>query len=361
MVHSPRRTAALFALAALAPLDAARAQASGTNPDISAIAEFIACPQGEEDCAYSEADGTLNFQELEVALQGYLNPTVRGDVFLAVHEGTIEAEEAYASFVRGLGPFQAKLGKFRLDWGNVNQLHPHAYSWIFQPLAEERFFGPEGLNQIAAHTNVSVPAGERSEVTFAVDLLRGDLADGGHDSGNSGDDSSPSGTICVGPGCADGICQPGDTDCALAFYDPADGELPDEGPDLAYHARVSWFDEVRLGHSVQAEANGLWGTLDPALDRNVQWLGGSLKYRFRPDKYRSLNLLGSYLRSRADLEAESTIGTDCVGPDCNAGACPPGGVCQEFTRTEQVKGGASRPPAGTSLLTGSSRSAGTRG
>lgn len=332
--HRGRIVTVLTFVVALAP-GTAMAQASGVNPDISVIPSFLLCPRGEEDCAFPDADGVLNFEELEIALQGYLNPYVRGDVFVSVQEGGVEAEEAYATFLRGMGPFQAKLGKYRVDWGSVNPLHPHAYSWIFQPLVEERLFGPEGLNQIAANGNVSFPAGERGELKLSFDVMRGDFENVTRGTGGA---ATPGGTICVGPGCEDGLCQPGDTDCALVYYQPNDAGTADASPDPAYHLRVSWFDELRPSHSILVGASGLSGKLDPSIDRKVSWLGADFKYRWRPSTYRALNVFGSFVRNRADLEGSRTTSTTCVGPDCAANVCPPGGVCQELASTERIKG-----------------------
>jgi hypothetical protein len=334
-VHASLRI--LLLAAAISMPGAALGQASGVNPDISAIATFYVCPQGESNCAYSDADNPLNFGELELALQGYLNPYVRGDVFVSYGEGSFAVEEAYASFLRGMGPVQARLGKYRIDWGSVNPLHPHAYSWIFQPLVEERFFGKEGLNQIAANVNASFAAGERGEVKISADLLRGDLVEAPAAAPQGVPPSG--GVVCVGPGCADGICQPGDPDCALVYYQPTILPAPDANPELAYHLRASYFDEFKRGHSLIVAVNGLWGTLDPALDRKMTWWGADFKYRWRPDKYRSVNVIGAYLHNRADLSEDVVTGSVCVGPDCAGNVCPEGGVCQVFETTRPVRQG----------------------
>jgi hypothetical protein len=318
-------------------------QSSGVNPDISAIPSFIYCPAGEDDCAFEQADGELNFQELELALQGYLNPYVRGEVFLAVHEDDgweVEVEEAYAHFVRGLGPFQLRFGKYLVDWGSINPLHPHAYSWIFRPLVEERLFGEEGLNQIAANVNWSAPAGERGELKLSANLLRGDLADEhAHDDEEASEPGGDDGIVCVGPGCDDGICEPGDADCALVYHvAPAGGEAGEEH-ELAYHVRASWSTEIGPDQTLLLGVNGLRGTLEPALDRAVSWYGADVKYRWRPDKYRSLNLFAAWIASEADLEGAVVTDVTCVGPDCAGGLCPPGGVCAEIESTEAVRAG----------------------
>jgi len=332
----PYRAAGAALLAGLAATAAAHAQSSGTNPDISVIGEVIVCPEGAEDCAYEEADGTLELQGVEFAFQGYLSPFVRGDFFAGYHGGEFEIEEAYATFVRGLGPVQAKIGKYRLDWGTLNPLHPHAYSWIFQPLVEARFFGEEGLNQVAFGANASFPAGTNGELAFAFDLLRGDLAED-HDHGE--EEQPPSGLICVGPGCDDGLCEQDDDDCSLVYYEPSDDHGDgDEGPDLAYRFGASYFTQLRPAHSLRVGANALLGTLDPALDREVRWLGADFKYRWRPDKYRSLNVFGAWLHSRADLEDEAVLSSTCLGPDCVGEVCPDGGVCLVVDDTEEIRG-----------------------
>jgi hypothetical protein len=313
---------------------AAVAQSAGTNPDLSVIGQFLYCPLGAEDCSWPEAESELELQEIEFAFQGHLNPYARADVFVGFHEGEFEIEEASASFLRGLGPVQARLGQYRVGWGNVNPLHPHAYSWIFQPLIEERLFGEEGLNQIAAGLNVSFPIGEDSELVLAGDLLRGDLADGhGVEEGDVG-----AGAICVGPGCDDGTCSPGDTDCALVFFDPGEVEALEEGPELAWHARFSWFDQLGDARSLQLGLDALHGSLEPALDRKLTWYGANGKYRWRSSSSRSLNVIASYMRSAVHLEAEIATGTVCLGPDCASGVCPAGGVCTEITVTEHARG-----------------------
>lgn len=338
MLHRHRAAAAALFLASSAWTSAA-AQSSGTNPDISVIGEVLVCPQGAEDCSYDEADGTLELQAVELAFQGYLSPFVRGDFFAGYHDGEFEIEEAYATFVRGLGPLQARIGKYRLNWGSVNPLHPHAYSWIFQPLAEERFFGEEGLNQIAVGANASFPVGDNGEFALAFDVLRGDLVEDEHGHEDEGDEPPATGLVCVGPGCDDGVCEPDDSDCALVFYEPGeDADAEDEGPDLAYRFGASFFRQFGTSHSLRVGANALLGTLDPALDREVRWLGADFKYRWRPDKYRSLNVLGAWLHSEADLEDDIVTSSTCLGPDCAGDVCPDGGVCLTVDDTAPVKG-----------------------
>jgi len=327
-----------LALAAAMPCwsPPARAQSSGVNPDISAIGMFIACPQGEEDCAYGEADGWINLQEVELALQGYLNPYVRGDLFAAYHDGEFEFEEAYASFLRGLGPFQARVGKYRVDWGSINPLHPHAYSWIFQPLVEERFFGEEGLNQIAANLNVSFPVGERGELKLSANALRGDIGPGLHDHGQEEGEDAGKRTYCVGPGCEDGICEPGDADCAIVYYEAPGVELGSGDPEIAWHVRGSYFNQFKPSHSILVGVDALGGTIEPEIDRKVLWYGADFKYRWRPDKYRSLNVIGSYMRNEIDAEEDRVTTATCVGPGCVAGVCPEGAVCRDFETVEPV-------------------------
>jgi hypothetical protein len=327
-----------FAVAALSA-SGVSAQSAGSNPDISVIPSFIVCPGGAENCSYSEADGNIELQEVELAVQGYLNPYVRGDVFFAYHGGGFEVEEAYASFVRGLGPFQAKVGKYRVEWGSLNALHPHAYSWIFQPLVEERMFGEEGLNQIAALADYSFAAGSRGEVKLGFDVLRGDIAatEHSHEHGDEGS-GGESALICVGPGCVDGACVPSAGECAIVPL-PAAEEEPGAGPELAYHVRASWFDEFRPNHSVLVALDGLSGTIEPAIDRNVSWIGGSFKYRWRPNRYRAVNVFLSYLRSRTDLAGEVPAGTSCIGPDCSPEGICTGPLCEVIEVTEEVKAG----------------------
>lgn len=122
--------------------------AAGMNlPDISVLGDFTAQTSTDEN--YPDRN-ELTIRSIELALQGYLYPQIRSDIFLAMHrhESEFEAEicEASVSFMRlfidGLG---LQAGKIHVDFGKLNKIHQHERPFVDQPLALTNFFGPHGL------------------------------------------------------------------------------------------------------------------------------------------------------------------------------------------------------------------------
>jgi len=120
---------------------------SVTNPDISVIPRFkISSDDGSklsEKREFSRPD--FNLEELELALQAYLNPFARADIILTkagLDNEPIEVEEAYATILRGLPlDLNLRLGKYKAEFGKLNITHPHAWPFITNPLSIERFLG----------------------------------------------------------------------------------------------------------------------------------------------------------------------------------------------------------------------------
>jgi len=126
-----------------------RAQTT-VNPDISAIPRFLMqtndgelLPEGKR--RFSRPD--FMFDELELVVGANLNPYARADVILTVPGPDLESaklgiEEVYGTILRGLPlDLNLRVGKYRVDYGKINMVHPHAWPFISQPLAQERFFG----------------------------------------------------------------------------------------------------------------------------------------------------------------------------------------------------------------------------
>lgn len=151
------------------------------NPDISVIPRFRIDTNDGEKLAQGKREFSrpdFQFEELEMAIQAYLNPFARGDVILTLPGPDIEAgklgiEELYATVLRGLPlDLNIRLGKYRAEFGKLNMMHPHAWSFITQPLSQERFLGHEGLNDLGISASILLPTGEvYSKLT--LDLLRG--------------------------------------------------------------------------------------------------------------------------------------------------------------------------------------------
>jgi hypothetical protein len=279
-----RRSRLILLLATILSLSPQAGKGQATlNPEISVISRFLLSTDDgsrlEEGVReFSQPD--FAFQELEIALQGYLNPYARADMFLTLPGPDIESsklgvEELYASLLRGLPlDLTARFGKYRVDFGKINRQHPHMWPFITQPLVQERFLGEEGLNDLGISLSVLLPTGDLY-TSLTADVLRG-------------------GSI----GEATGI---EDTTGSAPFY--------------ANSARLMTFFPVGDDADLEVGLSGYTGIHDP-YERDRFWYTNlDFKYKFRPSTYTSLTVQGEYLLNmrRASQDRDLTPFQDPTG------------------------------------------------
>ena len=118
---------------------------SNVNPDISLIGSF------NTNVLYSKGvpdNGKLIFSppDMELYVDGYLNPYARGVGNIAYEEGSFGVEELYAEIVRGLPlDVQIKAGKYLVGFGQLNIVHAHAWPFVERPLYQVIYFKAIGL------------------------------------------------------------------------------------------------------------------------------------------------------------------------------------------------------------------------
>lgn len=236
---------------------------STLNPDISVIPRFmISTDDGarlsEGIREFSRPD--LTFQELELVATGYLNPYARADITLAlsgpdIEEASLGLEEAYATILRGLPlDLNLRFGKYRVDYGKINRVHPHAWPFVTQPLSQERFIGEEGLNDLGISASMLLPTGDIYTM-LTVDLLRGL-------------------NVPEAPGIED---------------------TTDTGPYYATSGRLMSFFSLGDVSDLEAGVSAYTGIHDPYMKFRFWYLNLDVKYKYRPDSYTSLTVQGEYL------------------------------------------------------------------
>jgi hypothetical protein len=167
-----RRAAAASALAV------SLSAAGVTNPDLSALGQLHL---GYHDDPASEDYQTpaLALGETEIVLDAALNPYARGFFVLAFADGEAEVEEAYMTLHHGLPwGLGLKAGKYRLGFGKLNPLHPHAYPFVETPrvLAPDGagiLPGEEGFNEPALQLSWLMPTPGDWASLLSLDLLQG--------------------------------------------------------------------------------------------------------------------------------------------------------------------------------------------
>ncbi|PKK82711.1 MAG: hypothetical protein CVT49_12300 [candidate division Zixibacteria bacterium HGW-Zixibacteria-1] len=244
------------------------------NPDISAIGDFRIFSHG--DAARSNEKEKLNLAdpEVELNINGYLNPYVRADIVMGWHgDHNAEIEEAYATFLRGL-PFRTNLrvGKYLLEFGRLNPIHPHAYSFIDRPLPHEYFFGEEGLSDMTIRASIALPTGG-AFTELMCGLLKGDaLTPREHE--HMEDDSTAA------------VEQDSEDKRDLGFFGR-----------LTTSLSLSESAELAIGGSVLNAVSGFAGNDEHDVDeigdpeQLRSWIiGGDIKYKSKPSRYRSLQV-----------------------------------------------------------------------
>jgi hypothetical protein len=122
-------------------------------PDISAVGSFAAVHDSSDVARTSPRDGpqglvgkpTFLFQELELGLQGVIDPYFRANVFISFTPGGAAIEEAYLTTLALPGGLQVKAGQLYAPFGRLNTLHPHTWEFVDAPLARGRLLASETL------------------------------------------------------------------------------------------------------------------------------------------------------------------------------------------------------------------------
>jgi len=128
-------------------------------PQISVVANGGALFQ---DRKRDDSRNRFENDELEIAFQSWVYPSIRFDAILALDKEEDFAgslEEAYATVVQlGNTPFGAKLGRMRLPFGRVNPIHPHHLLHRDIPLPVLNLVGEHGAISNGAVLNYLLPS-----------------------------------------------------------------------------------------------------------------------------------------------------------------------------------------------------------
>jgi hypothetical protein len=151
----------------------AHAQSSGINPDISVIGQpFARWSDAADDPARKRA--TLDPGETEIFFDAALNPYARGTFTIAFAEEGAEVEEGFFVLNRLLPANLAlKAGKYRLGFGKLNPVHPHADPFPQRFRVLGYLPGEESFNETAVQVSALLPLGADASLTASVDGMRG--------------------------------------------------------------------------------------------------------------------------------------------------------------------------------------------
>jgi hypothetical protein len=164
---------AMFTVAVFSTLSPQASRAGVINPDISVVGQpFI---RTTDDPADPDRDRLqLNVGETEFVFDAYLNPYARGFFTLALGEEGIELEEGFFSLLRGLpGGVAMKGGQYRVGFGKLNPVHPHAYPFAERFRVLGYLPGEESFGEVGLSLSRRIPVAGDFSLDPSVDWLQG--------------------------------------------------------------------------------------------------------------------------------------------------------------------------------------------
>lgn len=243
------------------------------NPDLSLVGDIRAFTHNDISRPSEKNEFNLQMPAMELVIAGYLNPYARADAVLAWEsEENASIEEIYATILRGLPlGLNLRVGKYRLEFGRLNPVHPHAYSFMDTPLPHQEYFGKEGLNDMAIRASVAIPTGQlNTEIMGAV--LKGEILRIGKEEEILADSTQEETRI-----------KPG-------FFGR-----------VTTSAAVSENAEFTVGVStVTAE-------YDPVAALRARVSGVDAKYKWQPNRNTSLTVEGEVLQNRREVSEDKTV------------------------------------------------------
>lgn len=95
----------------------------------------------------------FTFQQAELSFLGAVDPYFVAEAHIIASEDEVELEEAFIQTTSLPAGLELEAGYFLTEFGRMNPTHPHAWTWLDQPVINTRLFGSEGMR--SAGTRVS--------------------------------------------------------------------------------------------------------------------------------------------------------------------------------------------------------------
>jgi len=118
--------------------------------------------------AHDPSANGFNLQQLEWSIGAAVDPFLRFDANLVFGLFGVELEEAYATTTALPGSLQLRAGQFLTPMGRLNPTHPHAWSFVDQPLVNGKLLGSEGSRGLGAEVSWLTPLPWFVELTGAM-------------------------------------------------------------------------------------------------------------------------------------------------------------------------------------------------
>lgn len=251
----------------------------------------------------------FSFRQAELSFIGRVDPWFSVEAYLTAGidsrtgETGVELEEAFATtscLPRGL---QVKAGQFLTEFGRFNPTHPHAWTWLDQPLVNTRVFGPDGIRGPGARLSWEAPLPWRSRVFLGVQNPSGEtmvsFLGNPEDGSEHPDDTRKPPAVPPGTGGLPAALHGGHASGAPGGWPVQDRRI-ESLRDLA--CLVRWDNAVDLGPDAVLKWGGSWlrgpNATGPAAGTDI--LGVDALFHWHPDRHDgccpAFTLQGEYIR-----------------------------------------------------------------
>ena len=153
------------------------------NPEISVSGDFVTHYRHQRQTR-ERTDAEI--RGLELNFQSYLDPFSRMKATTHISDEGVDVEEVYFTRFSMFENVNLDIGRFRQQFGVVNRWHEDALDQIHYPLALQRIFGDEGLNQTGASIEWTLPKWDQAYqgLTFQATNTENESLFGGDKLGN---------------------------------------------------------------------------------------------------------------------------------------------------------------------------------
>lgn len=110
----------------------------------------------------------FTFQQGELSLAGAVDPYFLGEAHMVFTDSDVELEEAYFLTTALPWDLQVKGGYYLTDFGRINPVHPHAWTFQDQPIVITRMFGGEGMRSPGVEASWLAPLPWFSQLTVGM-------------------------------------------------------------------------------------------------------------------------------------------------------------------------------------------------
>jgi hypothetical protein len=143
------------------------------KPNISVTGDFLA--NLSDDSHMGDDDDRFDLRGVDIDFTGEIDNVARAYFNLAYHDDDVTLEEGYLEVFDILpGKTDVKLGKYRLNFGLLNTIHPHALPQVDYPAMYRVYLGEEGYIDQGVGIGGSFPSLWKSPFNYTLQAVNGD-------------------------------------------------------------------------------------------------------------------------------------------------------------------------------------------